>query len=55
MKPRTPRKIRRPDPARKARRRARILIGPVPPSRVIEPARGRKTKHKKKAAEDEAE
>lgn len=54
MKQRKPDKGRQPDPSRKARRQARILIGPVPPSQVIQPATRRKAKHKKKAAEDEA-
>ncbi len=54
MKQRQPGKSRRPDTARNARRQARILIGSVFPSQVIQPAIRRKVKHKKKAAEDEA-
>jgi hypothetical protein len=46
---------RRKDPAKKARRQARIVVGPVPPSRVIPPARQRKAKHKKKAGEEDAQ
>jgi hypothetical protein len=37
--------------AKKARRQARLVVGPAPPSRVIEPKKKRKPRHKKSAEE----
>ncbi len=54
MKRRKQKTSRREDQGRKARRQARIRMGPVPPAQVIEPSVRRKAKHKKKAAEDDA-
>lgn len=39
------------DTAKQARRQARLVVGPVPPSRVIEPKKKRKPKHGKSAEE----
>ncbi len=38
--------------ARKVRRQARLALGPVPPSRPIEPKKARKPKHRKKTGQD---
>lgn len=39
--------------ARKARRQARLAVGPVPPARVIPSAKLRNPKHRKDARQDQ--
>lgn len=39
--------------ARKARRQARLAVGPVPPARVIPSGKSRKPKHKKDARQNQ--
>lgn len=55
MKRRKPKTDGRAGEAKKARRQARIVIGPPPPAKVIEPGKGRRAKHKKKAAPEDQE
>lgn len=39
--------------ARKARRQARLAVGPVPPARLIELKKSRKPKHRKSPGQDD--
>lgn len=53
MRRRKPKTDGRAEEAKKARRQARIVIGPAPPAKVIEPGKSRRAKHKKKAAQED--